>query len=225
VNCTRIAQWLPLYASADLPAPQQAQVRAHLAQCESCSVAVAEFAAARAWLQCEAVPEFDEAFFAELRYAVRQELAAQPVRSTWLRWRWLKPGAVAAALLLLTIFSLRLFQTKGVPRTDIVNSPALPQLPDAVRKLMPLTHVFAQTQKSRGPLRKQGNALRIKQEEKTAVVAATAAQLTKPASPNGAETIAEPLMSRIEIQTADPNIRIIWLTQNTQRAMAEPLAR
>jgi hypothetical protein len=32
-------------------------------------------------------------------------------------------------------------------------------------------------------------------------------------------------MSRIEMQTADPNIRIIWLTQNTQRATVEPLAR
>ena len=223
MNCTRIAQWLPLYASADLPAPQQAQVRAHLAQCERCAASAAEFVSTREWLQREAVPEFDETFYAELRYAVRQELSAQPVRSTWLRWRWLKPCAFAVALLL-TIFSLRLFQTKGVPRTDIVNSPASPQQPDAARKPMPLTHVFAQTQKSRGPLRKQGNALRIKQEEKTAVVAATAAPLTKPASPNGAETIAEPLMSRIEIQTADPNIRIIWLTQNTQRT-TEPLAR
>jgi Putative zinc-finger len=216
VNCTQIETWLPLYASADLPEAQLAQVRAHLAQCETCAASAAEFAAAREWLHGTAAPEFDEAFYADLRYAVQQELAAQPARVAWWPLHW-KPLLVAAALLLLTIFSLRLFQTKGVPTTDIVNLPASPQLPDAVREPMPPINKLAQTLKSRVPLRKQGNALRIKLEEKDTI----AAVMTKPAMAGATKTVTEPMMARIEIQTADPNIRIIWLSPQVTQVSAE----
>jgi anti-sigma factor RsiW len=211
MNCTRIVRWLPLYASTDLSDSQAAQVSAHLAQCEACADLANEYVATREWVQGTAAPSFDETFYADLRYAVRQELAAQPVRAAW-SWWW-KPCAIAVALLLMMI----LFQMKGVPPSDIVNTHVSPQQPDAVRTPMPPTNVFAQTQKPRVPLRKQGRALRIKQEEKEM----TAAAMTTPVMASEVE----PMMSRIEIQTADPNIRIIWLTQNTQRVAAEPLTR
>ncbi|NOT63235.1 MAG: zf-HC2 domain-containing protein [Acidobacteria bacterium] len=220
MNCTRIAQWLPLYASSDLSDAQSVQVRAHLAQCESCATLADEYAAAREWMQGTGAPEFDETFFAELRYGVRQKLAAQSVRAAWWTLRW-QPLVVAVALLLLMIFSLRLFQTKGVPPTNIAKRHAPLQQPEAVPTPIPPINELAQTQKPRVPWRKHGRALRIKQEEKDTIVATA----TEPARVDEVEKVAEPVMSRIEIQTADPNIRIIWLTQNTQRAAAEPLTR
>lgn len=220
MNCTRFVPLLPLYASAELAAPQLAQVRAHLAECESCAKAAAEFVSTREWLQQVAAPEFDETFYAELRYAVQQELAAQPVRSSWLRWPWWRLVAVATALLLLTIFSLRLFQTKGVPPTDIVNVPVLPQLPDAARTLMPPIKVFAQTLKRRTSRQR----VRAVPQPETAPEMVAMAEPTKAPEPLPAASVAAPEMLRIEMQTADPNIRIIWLTQNMQRA-TEPLAR
>lgn len=223
MNCTRIAQWLPLYASADLPAPQLAEVSAHLALCESCAAAAAEFAAAREWVQGTAAPVFDEAFYAELRYAVRQELAAQPARVAWWPLRW-KPLLVAAALLLLTIFSLRLFQTKGVPLTDIVKTPASPQLPVAAREPMPPINKLAQTQIAVTPHHRA-----VRRVIKTASVPellVKAESATVPEPPAVASAAApEPEMLRIEMQTADPNIRIIWLTPKTVNVSTGSLTR
>ena len=211
MNCTRITPLLPLYASADLPAPQLAQVSAHLAQCESCAASAAEFISTRAWLREVAAPEFDETFYAELRYAVRQELAAQPARAAWRTLQW-KPLAVAAALLLLTIFSLRLFQTKGVPPTDIVKTPASPQLPDAGRTPMLPANVFAQTQKVIQPLRNvwRQRVRTVPKLETAPEEVAMAEPANVPELPPAANVV-EPEMLRIEMQTADPSIRIIWL--------------
>ena len=225
MNCTRIVSLLPLYASADLSAPQLAQVRAHLAHCESCAASADEFSAAREWLRQAAVPEFDEAFYAELRYAVRQELAAQPVRAAWWPLRW-QPLAVAAALLLLMIFSLRLFQTKGVSPTDIVNVPASSKLPDKLPDAVPTPPInkLAQTQKTVAP---PPRAMRrvIKTESAPEIVAKMEPANVPEPLPGASAAALAPEMLRIEMQTADPNIRIIWLTQNTQRVTAEPLAR
>ena len=216
MNCTRIASLLPLYASADLPAPQRAQVRAHLAQCESCAASAAEFVSTREWLQREAVPEFDETFYAELRYAVRQELAAPSVRAAWLRWHWLKPCAVA--LLLLTIFSLRLFQTKGVPPTDIVKTPASSPTPDAGRTPMPPTNVFAQTLKAVTPHHRA--VRRVSKTESAPELLVKVESANVPEPPQVASA-AEPEMLRIEMQTADPNIRIIWFAPKLNSASPE----
>ncbi len=217
MNCTRIETWLPLYASSDLPALQLAQVRAHLAQCESCAASAEEFVAAHEWLRHVAAPQFDEAFYADLRYAVRQELASQPVRSMWLRLLWLKPCAVAAAVLLLAIFSLRLFQTKGVPRSDIVKTLTSPQQPDAARAPMPLTNQLAQTQKAvMTPRRIVRQRVRAVPQAETAP-----AEIVASAEPAPAPNTAEPEMLRIEMQTADPNIRIIWLTPKTTNASVD----
>ncbi len=217
MNCTRIETWLPLYASADLPALQLAQVRAHLAQCESCAASAEEFAATNEWLRQVAAPEFDDAFYADLRYAVRQELAAEPVRSMWWRLPWLKPCAVAAAVLLLAIFSLRLFQTKGVPRSDIVKTPASPQPPDAARAPMPLTNQLAQTRKAvMTPRRIARQRVRAVPQPETAPAVIVAS-----AEPAPAANTAEPEMLRIEMQTADPNIRIIWFAPKLNGANPE----
>ncbi len=219
MNCTRIETWLPLYASADLPAPQLAQVSAHLAQCESCAASAAEFIEAREWLRQVAVPEFDETFYADLRYAVRQDLAAQPVRAAWLRMPWLKPFAVAAALLLLlTIFSLRLFQTKGVPPPDIVKTPASPQSPDAGRTTILPINRLAQPQKTVTP---HHRAMRRVNKTESAPELLAKAESANVLEPVASAPAPEPEMLRIEMQTADPNIRIIWFAPKLNGASPE----
>ena len=131
-----------------------------------------------------------------------------------LRWQ---PLAVAAALLLLIVFSVRLFQTKGVPPTDIVNVPVLPQLPDAARTLMPPIKVFAQTLKRRTSRQR----VRAVPQPETAPEMVAMAEPTKAPEPLPAASVAAPEMLRIEMQTADPNIRIIWFAPKLNGANPE----
>jgi hypothetical protein len=55
------------------------------------------------------------------------------------------------------------------------------------------------------------------------VVAATAENKEQIASIGGDATDAAPEVSRIEIQTSDPNIRIIWLSPKPEDAVEQPL--
>src|SRR5262245_48175511 len=121
MNCTRVQELLPLYVGADLVAREAESVRAHLETCAPCRELAEEFAASTAWLQAAPPPEFDEAFFADLRGDVQQAIAQTALRPSWaerwspvVNWRW---AWVPVLALLLLAIALNWQRQRALPTT------------------------------------------------------------------------------------------------------------
>jgi hypothetical protein len=167
MNCTRVQELLPLYVGADLAAREAEAVRAHLEACALCRDVVEEFAASAAWLQAAPPPEFDEAFFDDLRAGVWQrqaQLAAQP---TWFE-RWLPSGgwrpvwaATALAVLVMSaIWSWSVYRRGAAPMPNRIDDyagtttdkgPTAPTPQDNLPELKPRSTNVSAQQKRRKP--------------------------------------------------------------------------
>jgi hypothetical protein len=208
MHCTLAEQLIPLFAGDDLPAGEAAALRAHLDACTACRQQAAEFAASRDWLRAYSTPLFSEAEMENLRDAVHREIAVIVRPRTWsdallLNWtlRFKMGFAMAAAAILLaaTIGLLRGRHSADRPAPLIGNADVKPPAtPDASEPIAPAP-------KPRRPIRFGG---RPRPETR---------QPVRPPSPEPPVALEpalvaanNPEMLRIELQTADPNIRIIW---------------
>lgn len=233
MDCTRVEELLALFSGGDLDARQTEAVRAHLVGCPACQAQAVELATSRAWLQAAPPPEFDEAFYADLRQSVLRELPAvkeEGGRYDWLagflpQWRWQPVMALAATVLLLfagwAVYRASSGQPSGVRSPEVVRNPT-PTMTTEQKK------DFALQQQNVVPPREERSSNRFsaggrKSSKRRPVAAPT---ITAPDETNGAliaqaneatagtaspVLVPAPEMMRMEIQTADPNIRIIWL--------------
>lgn len=239
MNCTRAKKLLPLYAAGDLEGRPERAVSAHLAACGECRRLAAEFERGRGWFggaAAEFEPEFEEEFFEDLRSAVRREIAREGQQSEPRSAFALLPGwkllIAAAALLLLLVGSLLTYRSFDRRRPsgaqdkqfvrDWAGKPGRPTSPDEVatrpdhpRPTRPQTrHQRARIARPPEPERSvDGLSARATRPE----LVAAPDEGEHAAPPDSAES-PEPL--RIEIQTADPNIRIIWFAPKETTATA-----
>jgi Putative zinc-finger len=219
MNCQTTEPLIPLFIEADLDATEMQQVTAHVEACAACHALTTEFRASQSSLHALAVPEFDEATMHAMRAAVQYEIA-RPTMADWLasRWHWKLAWAAAACLLLGAFVWQRQFLT---PENKPVVAQGQP----------PDTPAPAKDSAAPGTVRRGGASYRPTRKpspqpgqraatrgtvpapsEAEPVTAAPAATLALTASPETPTPAAEPEMLRMEFQTADPNIRIIWLT-------------
>jgi hypothetical protein len=228
MNCTQVEKLLPLHAGNDLPTEQAVLVSTHLTHCASCQSLVAEFAASRDWLGAFSTPAFDEAVFDEMRMVVRQQIAqaeAQPGLLTLLTTWWRPRYAVAIAILLLAGLSFYAYRQQ---RAAIKEAPLARNQQQSERTPVPPTRV---SDKSKIMVAAQRPLRRRSARQSTIAITrrATSAPL-QPVSimtnnaevrlPSLDEQLALREMARMEFQTADPNIRIIWLTAPEQAVSA-----
>ena len=222
MNCQKTEQLIPLFVEADLDAAEMQQVTEHLATCDACRALAAEFSASQSSLHALALPEFDEAIFAPLRIAVQREIA-HPTNVSWLalRWPWKLVWATAAACLALGGFAfyrqlLSVPETKQVAvradRQDSLSAPA-----NAARAIGTVPRAVASQRPTRKPSPQPSPLATARSTvpppaTDEPVTASPAPILAVTASSEAATPAAEPEMLRMEIHTADPNIKIIWLT-------------
>ena len=226
MNCKKAKPLIPLFVEDDLDAAELQQVTEHLATCDSCCEIVAEFQASQSSLHAAALPEFDEAMLSAMRTAVQREIA-RPTLADWLAllWSWKLAGAAAACLLVGAFMLYRQVspapknkpavareqQTVAPAAIDVraTNSAARGTVPRAVasyrpaRKPSPYPSSLATARGTVPPLA-------APPVEPVHVSPVPALALT--AIPETAASASEPEMLRMEIHTADPNIKIIWLT-------------
>jgi Putative zinc-finger len=103
MNCTHIKRLIPLYVGGDLNAQQVAGVRKHIETCERCRDLVAQFEESQSWLRDLAAPQFGEEVFDDLRAAVREEIArveSSPSLFDLLTPVWNLRSVIAASLAL-----------------------------------------------------------------------------------------------------------------------------
>lgn len=229
MNCQKTKKLIPLFVEADLDAAAMQQVTEHLEACNSCRYIVAEFKASQSSLHALALPGFDEAVFAPMRVAVQREIA-RPTNVRWLalRWPWKLAWATAAACLVLGVFAFyrqapSVHEAKQVAvREDRQDS--VPSSANASRASGTVPRAVA----SQRPTRKPSSHLTALATARSTVsaasmaepvIAAPAPDLAVTASTEAESPAAEPEMLRMEFQTADPNIRIIWLTPKAALAL------
>lgn len=208
MDCTHVERFLPLFVEGELTTELTASLQSHLFVCQKCSESAAEFEASREWLRSSDDPDFDQQFFAELRGSVWQKI--EDNERPWFRsfhWGW----AAAFALLVLfagVVFFAQLKQTvplRAMPQSASVTRPG--HRPEETAIKQGATHT------SRRMVAR--HRVRVRDSEPR--------QLLEPALPVIAETeqtadVKTLEAFRIEIHTADPSIRIIWLVAGKHAA-------
>jgi len=222
MNCKRVEELIPLYVGGDIDRRVTAEVQSHLKTCGGCAELAAEYEASRNWLS-GASPELDEAMLTDVKRGVMRELRTASSRPGWFELmsaalaRALSRPAVAAALLLVVFgaLTLWLYLAKPAPPVQVQltdgGSEQPPRLPD---KDEPPGH-FKLHRRPTGA----GNRHRV------TIARSHRGQPGDPASrhvltqnatampevqPPSAFAVESGGMLRIDIQTGDPNIRIIW---------------
>jgi hypothetical protein len=180
---------LPLWVEGDLSAADLAEVEGHLAECPTCHAAAERLRLSQAWLREALAPPFAASDEGALHRAVmaqiRVETTAKPIRRLAIRRGLL--AACAASLLIATFIWRR--EPKGPVQLSGLGVPPAPMTvtpqPDARSNHAP------------------------HEAPRPAHPSPRMALARKAGSPPPAEP------ARIEFQTADPNIRIIWLARAT----------
>ena len=186
MSCRRVQQLLPDYAGHDLDAGDKAMVVAHLPECAACSGLADEFLRSRQLLHRLEPAPFDEKAYAEIRSRVLEKISRKPVASPFLpRLAW----GLAAVVFVAVLLGSRFIDHRGEPRPIAAKIPEVitPPPPAAAPPAPP--SVIAER---REPPRAQ--------------------KRRRPAAPPVQAALVK---VRMEIQTSDPNIRIIWFTQGT----------
>jgi hypothetical protein len=228
MNCTHTTELLPLYVADDLPPAKAEIVRDHLRECSECRMLAEEFSESREWLQSAAVADLADNFYEDLRADVWGRIDAEKARLPfWAIWsnlfprlNWWPVLATAAALLL---FALGLFTLRRE-----TGSIGVPTPPAPVVEVQPTPELLRNTggETVAKETIKAPKIKSIRPKERLPLIRIPVpvvplrvpelAQIEKPAIEQNPEMI------RIEIQTADPNIRIIWLAPKEEPPLKDP---
>src|SRR5262245_27064151 len=238
MRCTHAEKLIPLFAGDDLPAREAAALRRHLESCANCRRLADEFEESRDWLRGFPAPQFDDAILDGMRDSVLQDIGRIENRARWLQW--VVPGlnlrfaASMAALLLVAFIAAYVYRGKqrqmapdkdNIVKTkqgsDQKNSNNSPQRDDKGFRVNP-------SPTTQYPPRKRGQRIDESPDVKPvqlpdlaiakarisplAINIRTIFDLPPDTDMAMDDAIFNREMTRIEFQTADPNIRIIWLT-------------
>ena len=198
MNCARAAKVLPLLVGDDLKERTKREVQAHLAACRECRALEAELMRSRAWLAAVPAPSFEEAEAEELRRAVWREIRAGGHRAGGVTRRgvgigpWRAAGVVAALLIAFAAF-LRL--RPGRDASPVSTLASITPREKAVA-LAPPPHPEESLAREPAP---------------------SAPPFSRARRGRRARAVASDVV-KIEFQTANPDVRIIWLVKKS----AEP---
>jgi hypothetical protein len=248
MNCTHVKRLIPLYVGGDLNTQQVAVVRQHIETCESCRSLVAEFEESQSWLCDFTAPQFDEAVFDDLRAAVREEIArveSRPSLFDQLMPMWNLRSVIAAslALALLTAGLLLYTNRPKSPDRPLITDKAASPVPERVKEQNKgnvidtdssrhsrRRRLAASHRARRSPAPRMDNTRGETNLPVLGVIALNNHFIERPPNieeitlPSQSDTATnrnvEREMLRIEIQTADPNIRIIWFVPKDDTAFS-----
>lgn len=236
MNCSQVAKFLPLYAGHDLSARRESLIMAHLQTCAVCSGAAAEYQDARNLTHHFTPPAFGDEVYAEIRQSVWQHIEAESgfqsrfeALAAWFqpRFAW---AAAAALLVTLSVVGLYFLSQRFTVRPGVIAK--APKALEPVNRPGEKTgDDFSDPKGTRethqadmaGRKRKPGRRLALDRGN-SSVAYSPGAQLTKPENSSPvrrgddlAAGDAERTL-RMEIQTRNPKIRIIWFARDTKPA-------
>lgn len=233
MNCRRVEKLIPLYVEGDLASGVADRLTSHLEWCGRCNWLADEYKESQDWLRAGEQPEFDSAFLDNFKAGVLSRIGKSSTRSSLLgslmqQWGRRQVLALSAALLLLIFGAVVLYvyqlRIAGNPATlQAVGETPNPETggPDnRIASPVATPATAAGVSKPKNVKRE----IRFKSPDRNRIAARQRFQRTLLSPPDqiieSATALAEPPsvgvdddppgMLRIEIQTGDPNIRIIW---------------
>ena len=223
MNCKSVQELLPLYVSCDLDEDRVQLITVHVHSCAACSESAQEYRETRELLHEFAPPAFSDAVYSGIRERVWQEIEreAEPAPFAQFvagmfrpRFRWAVVSALIVAVALVAFY----FTTnRGTDQRQIaaVQPQTFPRTPDAVITSSPVntgTVPSARRPQTRKTVAAANRAAVIAKKKTRQTSGSTEAALdsNKLAEPNAVPSAQK--VFRLEMQTKDPNIRIIWLT-------------
>ena len=236
LNCKRTARLISLYVAGDLVGAPEREVAAHFAACDGCRRLADEFSESSSLLtQAFTPPEFGADFYSGIRHAVLGEIASERMRSkpSLFRPRWFYATAFAAVVIASGTLLQHFVSSRREPPRDLVGASPVTGQPKPQSSDVPSPRKKNEQPGKRSA--QSSNVLALASPRRSyrhfdgmrkpdALVTAQAARdgQIEPAmqSSTGVKSVAleeSSPVSRIEIQTADPNIRIIWLSPRESR--------
>ena len=236
MNCEYVDQLLPFYIGRDLEEDSSRLVAAHLQSCTQCAQAAEEYAGVNGLLQELEPPEFSPAVYAGIRRQVLNEIERTSHARPWsgvlsqFFGSLVQPRAmaIAAAVLLATLIAASYFvlQRSVLPREQVADG-RRPIEQNANSPRPDNRSAQSSPQSSSSPSDRPSNresgvvkGERLRQRD-TAVVAVAQSRegrpgmsVTRVEAPPDVSSAPAPL--RMEMQTSDPNIRIIWSSSSSQ---------
>lgn len=209
MKCPQIEKLLPLYVGDDLSDAQMLAVRTHLAECAICSELASDLSESRTWLREGAIPSIDDGDLAIMRASVHQRIIAESDSPGLLDRIFaslsLRPVFVAVAAVIILLGAAVLFGLRsGDEPLKLVNPDIVreAEIRDGNKVIDPAGRKTARTAGRDKPRRIRRKAGKTRHD----LIAQT--------DPLPIETKSEHQEQlRIELQTSDPNIRIIWLAR------------
>ncbi|HEX3143821.1 MAG TPA: zf-HC2 domain-containing protein [Pyrinomonadaceae bacterium] len=236
MNCRQIEKYLPLYAGHDLSGSREQLLAAHLQSCGACTEALADFQNARELMQTFSAPSFSDEVYAEIRKSVWRQIESESRPTLFAAVAaWFQPRLVwsAAAALVVTLSVVGVYV---VAQKFTVRPKAIAGVPQIV--LPPLNGAGENGGSNSAPpepLRRPRQAdVQKRQQRPVRTVAPDRSIAAGAYSPDGQVPKVEsssPVIGaddvdlgsgslRMELQTRDPNIRIIWFTQGDSKPVA-----
>ncbi len=210
LTCERVSRLAPLFVENDLSVNVFRKVASHVEVCEACRRLVIEFRENGSLMsEACALPEFGGGFYDEIRHTVLEQIArGAESQNRLFGLRWIPATSLALALMTAAVAILSLRQAQEVPLHSVSN------LPVETRTTL-LTDL---------PPRPVGPSPR-----RSAITRRISARPEDLASRNEPirtsslflERASTSEVSRIEIQTSNPNIRIIWLASSDNHSSRE----
>lgn len=222
MKCTHIEKLLPLFVENDLDERQIRLIADHLESCISCRSLSEQYAESQGWLRASPAFAFSEKTDAALRDSIRREIAAdRKPDSRWSAWGFKSAFAFSATAAILLGMGLSFWRSKPEPKPIARSKGTIEQPNVSPTRADSWSNAGAILSEKRGqqhrPVRQSPPRIEAVQLPPAPSfrpllilsdhAAALDIAMVQPGSP--------PEMLRIEIQTDDPNIRIIWFAPRT----------
>jgi hypothetical protein len=247
MNCKQIEKLLPLYVGRDLDTQSERLITAHVESCAACSAATGEYRQTRELLQEFAPSVFSEDVYAGIRENVWRQIESESAaRSPWksvldlfrprLAWALATVVLIAVSVLGIYLVSNRLSGPQpiaetapGTNSTAQDNKPPLPSPKEGTR-VLPVT-----PGDTPGPRLADRRATHRRMHRNVVPESADSLAVAKSSPSQTAYTPIDPANSvqtdessdnnskstlRLEIQTKNPNIRIIWFSQRETKRVS-----
>lgn len=230
MNCKDVQELLPLHVGGDLAAKQAHSLSAHLENCDACSDLAIGYRESFLLTKNVETPAFSSEFYDGIRQSVLSQIAQDSVKSrSWSfadllpRTFRLRPEWAVAALLIVAAFAFYFISNRDKGPVETVQTPAWNN-PKPVVPSSPSNVGDPAVTPQEQPRTANNGTTRRKPRQRNVARSVKEPTYTAPPVNSPEESVAasqpvpksaEPL--RVEMQTNDSNIRIIWFTNQNAK--------
>jgi len=218
MNCKQTEELLPLYAGRDLDEERATLVTEHLQTCAACARVADEYRESVQLIEQFAPPVFSEAVYAGIRQRVQREIATEALAPGWSHtiasvFRSRLTWAMASMLLIVvSLFAIYFMMNRGNVEPQLANQPPAnvqPGTKEHSKSGLPDSSLPAGV-KTGGDKQHLARGHQLERRKRSRDTLADRVNTVAAKSPEATSTSKT---LRLEIQTKDPKIRIIWFVE------------